>query len=90
MNIENIKKDLGLTFGNPGSWNYRVRETTYVMPDDQRESYIKSMKEILGEDYKVKEEDFIDTYYDIIEVYYDDKNNIVAWSDDSQAPWRKY
>lgn len=89
MNIENIKENLGLAFDNSGSWNYRVRETTYVMPEDRRDKYIKDMKEILGEDYEVKEENFIDTYYDIIEVYYDDKNNIVAWSDDSQAPWRK-
>lgn len=89
MNIENIKESLGLNFSEPGSWNYRVRENTYIMPEEKREKYIKDMKDFLGEDYEVKEEDFIDTYYDIVEVYYDDKNNIVAWSDDSQAPWRK-
>lgn len=89
MNIEKIKKDLGLNFNGPGSWNYRVRESTYVMPEKQRNKYIESMKEILGEDYEVKEEDFKDTFYDIIEVYYGNNNEIVAWSEGSQAPWRK-
>ena len=89
MNIEKIKKDLGLNFTGPGTWNYRVRETTYIMPEEKREKYIKDMKDILGEDYEVKDDDFKDTYYDIVEVYYDDKHNIIAWTDDSMAPWRK-
>lgn len=70
------------------TWNYRILEKTYEMTSIQKEDYIKSMKNIFGNDYNPSLEP--DIIYEIIEVYYDTNDNITAWSESSIVPWRKF
>lgn len=68
-------------------WNYRIKEKIYEMDDKTKENYITSMKNIFGDKYEPNLEP--DIFYEIIEVYYDEKGKIIAWSEDSIAPWRR-
>lgn len=69
------------------TWNYRIKEKIYTMNEEQEENYINSMKKIFGDDYNPNLEP--DIFYEVIEVYYDDNNKIIAWSECSLTPWRK-
>ena len=70
------------------NWNYRIKEKIYKMDSESLDDYIKSMKNIFGEEYQPNLEP--EVIYEIVEVYYNNEGKIVAWSDCSIVPWRKY
>ena len=68
-------------------WNYRIKEKTYTMDKESQIKYNESMKKVFGDDYELELEPEI--YYEIVEVYYGENDEIIAWSDLSISPWRK-
>lgn len=68
-----------------GYWNYRFKETIYEMDENTKLQYIANMRKILGPDYKIDNTQEI--FYELIEVYYDEDGNIIAWSDNPAQIW---
>lgn len=68
-----------------GSWNYRFLESEYIMDEATKLQHTADMRKLFGPDYVVDTNSQI--FYELIEVYYDENNKIIAWSDSPVSVW---
>ena len=75
-------------FGSSGYWNFRYFEKDLSLNEEEKKKFIDFYKELSNgeepEDTKME-----DIEYELMECYYDDKGNIIAWSEEITPIWRR-
>lgn len=72
--------------GHDSYWNFRFLEKTISFTEEEKEKYMTVYKATFDEDIEqIELEDEVE--YELVEVYYDKNDEIIAWTSEATQIW---
>lgn len=80
--------DIIKAIGHGNYWNFRFLEKTIGFTEEEKAKYMTVYKETFcGEDTEQVDLDLEETEYELVEVYYDKNDEIIAWTSEATQIW---